>query len=139
MFKRKKPLSLGVDIGTSSVKVMEMSESRDRYRVEHFAVEPLPRNTVVDNAITDVDRVSKAIKAAVSKSGSRSKHAVISIAAAQAMNKIISVPSGLHGNPLALCSLRLPLRQGAEILGHLRRSGKALLGLARKAMLQVLP
>ncbi|MFT5110971.1 MAG: type IV pilus assembly protein PilM [Parasphingorhabdus sp.] len=95
MFKNKKPISLGVDIGSSSVKVMEMSESRERYKVEHFAVEPLPRNTVVENTITDVDRVGKAIRTAIAKSGSKRKHAVVAVAAAQAMNKVISVPGGL--------------------------------------------
>ena len=100
MFGNKKPLAIGVDIGSSSVKVMEMSESRDRYKVEHFAVEPLPRNIVVENQITDIDRVAKAIRTAVEKAGIKRKHAVVAVAAAQAMNKIINVPGGLSEKEL---------------------------------------
>lgn len=100
MFSNKSPLAIGVDIGTSSIKVMEMSETRGRYRVERFAVEPLPRNIVVENAITDIDRVGKAIRAAVKKCGTRRTHAVTAVAAAQAINKVINVPTGLNGPAL---------------------------------------
>ncbi len=100
MFRKKNPLAIGVDVGSSSVKVMEMTENRDRFKVERFAVEPLPRNVVVENAITDIDRVSKAIRAAIKKSGTKRKHVIVAVAAAQAMNKIISVPGGLQGEEL---------------------------------------
>jgi type IV pilus assembly protein PilM len=100
VFSKKSPLAIGVDIGTSSIKVMEMSETRGRYRVERFAVEPLPRNIVVENAITDIDRVGKAIRAAVKNSGTRRTHAVTAVAAAQAINKVINVPTGLTGQAL---------------------------------------
>src|SRR5690554_5408260 len=42
VFRKKNPPAIGVDIGTASVKVMEMTGSRGEYRVERFAVEPLP-------------------------------------------------------------------------------------------------
>ena len=100
MFKKKRQLALGIDIGTSSIKVMEMTESRDRYKIERFAVEPLPRNIIVENAITDLDRVSKAVRSAVEKSGSKRKHVVVAIAAAQSMSKILSLPGGLRGSEL---------------------------------------
>lgn len=100
MFSKKSPLALGVDIGSSAVKVMEMTENRGRYRVERFAVEPLPRNIIVENSITDIDRVGKAIRAAVRKSGSRRSHAVAAVAAAQAISKVINVPGGMKGSDL---------------------------------------
>ena len=34
---------IGVDISSTAVKVLQLSRSGDRYRVEHYAVEPLPR------------------------------------------------------------------------------------------------
>lgn len=79
---------------------MEMTEQRGRYRVERFAVEPLPRNIVVENSITDIDRVGKAIRAAVKKSGSRRNHAIATVAAAQAITKVINVPGGLNAGDL---------------------------------------
>lgn len=100
MFSKKTPPALGVDIGSAAVKVMEMSENRGRYRVERFAVEPLPRNIVVENSITDIERVGKAIRNAVQKSGSRRSHGVAAVAAAQAISKVINVPGGMSGSDL---------------------------------------
>ena len=100
MFSKKSPLALGVDIGSAAVKVMEMSENRGQYRLERFAVEPLPRNIVVENSITDIDRVGKAIRAAVHKAGCRRGHAVAAVAAAQAISKVINVPGGMSGGEL---------------------------------------
>lgn len=100
MFKKKRPLALGIDIGTSSIKVMEMTESRDRYKIERFVVEPIPRNIVVENAIIDLDRVSRAVRSAVKKTGSKRKHVVVAIAAAQSISKILSLPAGLSGTEL---------------------------------------
>ncbi len=100
MFSKKSPLAVGVDIGSAAVKVMEMTENRGHYRVERFAVEPLPRNIVVENSITDIDRVGKAIRAAMKKAGSRRSHAVAGVAAAQAISKVINVPGGLTGKDL---------------------------------------
>jgi type IV pilus assembly protein PilM len=100
VFGKKQPLALGVDIGTGSVKVMEITAQRGTYRVDRFAVEPLPRNAVVDNAITDIDRVGKCIRAAVQRCGSRRSHAVAAVSAAQAISKVVNVPGGLSGPDL---------------------------------------
>jgi type IV pilus assembly protein PilM len=100
VFSAKQPLAIGVDIGTASVKVMEMTINRGQVRVDRFAVEPLPRNIIVENSITDVERVGKAIRAAVKKSGTRRNYAVTAVAAAQAITKVINVPGGLRGTDL---------------------------------------
>ena len=46
-FKSKSNVLLGLDISSTSVKLLEISKNNDRYRVESYAVEPLPPNAVV--------------------------------------------------------------------------------------------
>ena len=48
LFGRRPLEAVGVDIGTSSVKVMELQRTRRGYRVNCAAVESLPRNAVVE-------------------------------------------------------------------------------------------
>ena len=55
--KRKKPAILGLDISSTSVKLLELVKEGDKYRVQSLAVEPLPDNAVVDKNITDVEAV----------------------------------------------------------------------------------
>ena len=51
-FKPKKPSILGLDISSTAVKLLELSKSGSQYRVECYAVEPLPANSVVEKNIT---------------------------------------------------------------------------------------
>ena len=59
--KKSKPL-VGVDIGSSSVKVIELTKLKKGYQVTGFAVEPLSPDSVVDGAVIDAPVVAGAIK-----------------------------------------------------------------------------
>ena len=61
---RTKPV-LGLDISSTSVKLLELSRQGDRYRVENYAVRPLPPNAVVEKNINDPEAVAQVIKAMV--------------------------------------------------------------------------
>ncbi|MCW8867320.1 MAG: pilus assembly protein PilM, partial [Marinobacter sp.] len=67
---KKSSAVLGVDISSSSVKLLELSKQGDRYKVESYAVEPLPANAVVEKNITDVEAVGEVMKRVASKSRS---------------------------------------------------------------------
>ena len=54
-FGKKSTPVLGIDISATAVKLLELGRTGNRYRVESYAVEPLPPNSVVDKNITDVD------------------------------------------------------------------------------------
>ena len=62
LFKAKSETLLGLDISSTSVKLLELSKAGDRYRVEAYGVEPLPPNAVVEKNISDVEGVGEAIK-----------------------------------------------------------------------------
>ena len=65
---KKSSAVLGVDVSSSSVKLLELSKHGDRYKVESYAVEPLPANAVVEKNITDVEAVGEVLKRVASKS-----------------------------------------------------------------------
>ena len=50
LFNKKANTLLGIDISSTSVKLLELSRQGDRYRVEAYAVEPLPANAVVEKS-----------------------------------------------------------------------------------------
>ncbi|MDA0823380.1 MAG: pilus assembly protein PilM [Proteobacteria bacterium] len=86
---------LGIDISSTSVKLLELSRSGNRYRVESYAVEPLPPNSVVEKNITDAELVGEAIGRAVKKSGTRTRTAACAVAGSAVITKIISMPANL--------------------------------------------
>jgi type IV pilus assembly protein PilM len=95
LFTRKQPALVGIDISSSAVKVLELSKDGEHYRVERYAVEPLPQNAVVEHAITEVEQVADAVDRAVKRSGTRLKHAAVAVPAANVITKVIKMPANL--------------------------------------------
>ncbi|HKJ76897.1 MAG TPA: pilus assembly protein PilM [Gammaproteobacteria bacterium] len=92
--RRSRPL-LGLDISTTAVKLLELSRSGDRHRVESYAVEPLPPNSVIEKNISDVESVGAAIRRAVKRSGTRAKQAAVAVAGSAVITKVIAMPASL--------------------------------------------
>ncbi|MDH5648433.1 MAG: pilus assembly protein PilM [Gammaproteobacteria bacterium] len=86
---------IGIDISSSAVKVLELSRSGSHYKVERFAVEPLPQNAVAEHAITEVDQVAEAVGRAVKKSGTKYKHVAMAVAGSHVITKSIKMPGTL--------------------------------------------
>ncbi len=97
---RKKTTYLGVDISSTAIKLLELGRSGNRYRVESYAVEPLPPNTVVEKNITDVDAVGEALGRAYKKSQSKTKLAAVAVAGSAVITKMITMPADLSDDEM---------------------------------------
>src|SRR5210317_569802 len=86
---------VGLDISSTAIKLLELSRSGGRYRVESYTVEPLPANSVVEKSIADVEAVGEAIRRAVKRSGTKSKHAAVAVAGSAVITKVISMPAAI--------------------------------------------
>jgi type IV pilus assembly protein PilM len=94
-FRKNQSAVLGIDISTAAIKLLELSKAGPRYRVESYAVAPLPQDAVVDKNITNVDVIGNAIKAAVKQSGTRLKQACVAVAGSSVMTKMITMSADL--------------------------------------------
>jgi type IV pilus assembly protein PilM len=94
-FTGKKPPILGLDISSTAVKLLELSKQGERYRVESYAVEPLPPNSVVEKNIADVEAVGESIRRAVKRSGTRAKHSAAAVAGSSVITKMITMSASL--------------------------------------------
>ena len=84
---KTQPPLIGVDISSTAVKLLQLSRTGDRYRVEHYAVEPLPPNAVVEKNLVEVEAVGEAIRRAVARSGSKVKHAAAAVSGSSVITK----------------------------------------------------
>ncbi|UNK43126.1 pilus assembly protein PilM [Luteimonas sp. S4-F44] len=91
---------VGIDISSTAVKLLQLSRQGNRYRVEHYAVEPLPPNAVVEKAIVEAEAVGDAIRRAVARSGTRAKHAAAAVAGSAVITKTIPMPADLDEDEL---------------------------------------
>lgn len=78
LFKKKKDL-VGIDIGSSSVKLVQLQPTRDGYQLLNAALVPLPPEAIVDNSLMDSAAVSEVVKNLVASLGIKARDAVCSI------------------------------------------------------------
>jgi type IV pilus assembly protein PilM len=103
LFKTRSPSLIGIDIASTSLKLVELSEAgKGTYRLERYAIEPLPRDVVTDGNIANLDQVSDALKRAWKRLGSRNRHAALALPAAMVITKKLIVPSGQKEEDLEL-------------------------------------
>ena len=94
--KKASTAKLGIDISSTSVKLLELSRSGNRYKVEAYSVEPLPANAVVEKNITDVEGVGDAIAKVLARSKSGVKNAAVAVAGSAVITKTIEMDSALN-------------------------------------------
>jgi type IV pilus assembly protein PilM len=100
-FATKNAPVIGVDISSTAVKLLQLvQQSPGRYRVEHYAVEPLPPNAVVEKNIVEVEAVGEAIKRALARSGSRTRNAAAAVAGSAVITKVIPMQAALSDDDM---------------------------------------
>lgn len=97
--KRSKPV-LGLDISSTSVKLLELSRHGDRFRVETYAVRALPPGSVVEKNINEPEAVAEVVRAVVKQSKTKLKSAAVAVAGSAVITKMIDMPSGLSDDAL---------------------------------------
>ena len=96
LFRDKSNVLLGLDISSTSVKLLELSRSGDRYRVEAYGVEPLPPNAVVEKNISDVEGVGDAVKRLISRSKASTNQVAVAVAGSAVITKTIEMEATLN-------------------------------------------
>jgi type IV pilus assembly protein PilM len=100
LLKKKNKTLLGVDISSTSVKLLELSLNNGRYQVESYASEPLPANAVIEQSIGDEEAVGLVIKKALGKARSSSKIAAIAVAGSAVITKSIEMNADLSDDEM---------------------------------------
>ena len=100
LFGKKTNILLGLDISSTSVKLLELSQANEAYKVESYAVEPLPPNAVVEKNISDVEGVGEAIKRVLGRAKANSKSAAVAVAGSAVITKTIEMDAELSDDDM---------------------------------------
>ncbi|RYF77996.1 MAG: pilus assembly protein PilM [Comamonadaceae bacterium] len=103
LFRRQAAPLLGLDISSSSVKLVELSRSAGgKLVLERCAIEPLERGWIADGNVEKFDEVADAVRRLVRKSGTRTKNAALALPPSAVITKKIVLPGGLSEQELEL-------------------------------------
>ena len=94
-FYSRKPNLLGIDISSSAIKLVEMSKKGREYRIESYAVAPLPDGVSNEKDIIEPEPIGEAIRRALRESRTRLKHCALAIPTSMAINKILTMPASI--------------------------------------------
>ncbi len=86
---------IGVDISSTSVKLLELSVKNGRYWVENYALVPLPEGSVVEKNILNPEAVGDAIEKALSLSNIRTDNAALAIPTSMVITKVIEMDADM--------------------------------------------
>ncbi|MBF0143100.1 MAG: type IV pilus assembly protein PilM [Magnetococcales bacterium] len=83
---------VGVDIGTSAVKAVELRPAGKKWRLHHCSMQPLPADAIVDGQIKEPEAVAEAIRILIKEGKFSTKNAAIAVSGASVVIKKIQTP-----------------------------------------------
>ena len=86
---------VGVDISSTTVKLLELSVKNGRYWVESYAVMPLPENSVVEKSILNPEAVADALERVINLANPHTTHVAIAVPTSMVINKIIEMDADM--------------------------------------------
>jgi len=96
-FKEKTPPLIGVDISSTSIKMVELSDDgRGGYRLDGYSSAPLAKDAMTDGGVGDLEKVADAIRQAWKLLGSREKRVALALPASAVISKKVLMMAGLR-------------------------------------------
>ncbi|ENU35306.1 pilus assembly protein PilM [Acinetobacter parvus] len=86
---------VGVDISSTTVKLLELSVKNGRYWVESYAVMPLPENSVVEKSILNPEAVADALERVVNLANPHTTHVAVAVPTSMVIHKIIEMDADM--------------------------------------------
>ena len=101
MLSRQAAPLLGLDISSSSVKLVELGRDKaGNFVLERCAIEPLERGWINDGNVEKFDEVADAMRRLVKKSGTRTRNVAMALPASAVITKKIILPGGMTDQEL---------------------------------------
>lgn len=95
IFRLKPDPLVGIDISSTAVKLLELSRTGKGYRVESYAMEPLPEKAIEDKNIVEIEVVGEAIRRVGNRAKPRSHYATVAVAGPAVVTKVITLQGGM--------------------------------------------
>lgn len=92
-FLNRKKEVVGIDIGSSSVKLVQLKEQKGGYHLINAGIIPLPPEAIVDNTLMDSSSIVEAVKNLISSLGVKAKDVACSISGNSVIIRKISLPA----------------------------------------------
>ena len=101
LWKKKNSMMVGIDIGSHSAKAVLLSQGNEGFIIEDFAIEPMPRGSVVDREIQDIEAVGNVIAKLRKQISAKATEAAAAVSGQTVITKMIYMDVALTEEELA--------------------------------------
>jgi len=91
LFGKKDAGLVGVDIGSSFVKLVALTDHSGQFTLDGYAVVPVPPAAVIDGNVQDVAQVSEAVERAAKVAGTNLKKVVVAVPSSAVISKSLTI------------------------------------------------
>ena len=95
LFRSKSNEVIGIDIGTHSIKLVELSGTYANPKVVTWGVEPLPVGAFSENTITNAELIAQALNGLMVKTGAKGNSVAVSVSSSHAITKVLGMPTDI--------------------------------------------
>jgi len=93
---------VGVDIGSQTIKIVELSHSNGTFQLEGYAIEPLPAAPMDDQTSAEPKSVAQVLRKALGSGPFMAREAVVALPDTQIICKHLDLEAGLSDDDLEL-------------------------------------
>ena len=95
LFSKKSKVVMGIDIGTHSIKLVELEGTRANPKVVAWGVAPLPSGAFSENTIANAELVADALNGLINKSGAKCESVAVSVSSSHAITKVLGMSKNI--------------------------------------------
>lgn len=110
LFNKNRRTVLGVDIGSTSIKLVELSRAGAGYRLQAYGLEPLPANAVVESNIREPEVVGQALSRLVRRARTTVRKVALAVGGSAVITRTLEMDAGLSDEQMQ-AQLRLDADQ----------------------------
>ena len=100
LFSKKNNALLGIDITSSSIKLLELSKSGSKYKVENYSSRPLPDGAVVEKNIANLDAVGEEMLKLATLTKTGTEKAAVAVSGSAVITKIIEMNAAMSDSEM---------------------------------------
>lgn len=95
LFRKQNKYLIGVDISSTSVKILELSKKNDRYWVESYGLSPLFEGSVVEKNILNLEAVAEALERAMHIANPSLSRVAVAVPTSMVIHKVIEMEADM--------------------------------------------
>jgi len=100
LFSKKNNALLGIDISSSSIKLLELSKSGSKYKVENYSSRPLPDGAMVEKNIANLDAVGEEMLKLATLTKTGTEKAAVAVSGSAVITKIIEMNAAMSDSEM---------------------------------------